>query len=118
MKAVNLKFFGLILAAFFISSTLSANTNNIDEGTDTQALRNKVVNLVQNPGLASHGLTEATATIEFIVNDKHEVEVREIQAQDAYIKEFIKNRLNKQKIDLTNIKTNTVYSIEMTFRVG
>jgi hypothetical protein len=118
MKAVNLKFFGFIIALVFSTSALQANHIAKVDGIDYEALRNKVVNLVQNPGLASHGITETTAKVEFILNDKHEVEVRNIDTKDSYIKSFIKERLSNQKIDLTNIKTNTVYTIEMTFRLG
>ncbi len=115
MNATALKLFGFLFVALFTTTSLQAS--NIEENLD-KALRTKIVQMVSNPDLINHGLENATAVIKFEINEAQEIEVTGVDTEHTYIKKFIEQRLNSRKIELEGLKTDIVYTINLTFRVA
>lgn len=78
-------------------------------------LRNKIVQLIQEPELGSHGLQEATATIYFFIDGQQKIQVRIVESASPYLRHFIEKRLQGQRIDLNSVNRFTLYSLEVNF---
>ena len=54
---------------------------------------------------------ELTGEVRFIVSEKGELVVLSVETKDEVLEGFVKNRLNYQKVELTNVAPGRVYTI-------
>jgi hypothetical protein len=96
------------------------NTNiNAKSITDTSAttLRTELVKMIQNPNLRENGITEADVQIQFTIDQKGEIQIIKIDAENEYLSEFIRKKLDNQRIDIKNIRNDKVYYLQVKFEL-
>ena len=101
-----------MLCALMIGLSYSDTYAYTPEDSGTNSLRNKIVELIVTP---DYKISECnSAKIWFIVNDNNEIEVLNVGTRSRLLGTYIKNRLNNQKIDVTGIQKNIIYSLKFT----
>ena len=120
-RLLNPKFFvmktfriSIVLAlCFFATSFAFASPAAV---TPTSELRKEVAKLIKTPELSKKGISETQAFINFTVNENHEIVVLKVICDNDFIKEYIKQSLNAQKVDAEGLEAFTEYNIRVAFR--
>jgi len=111
----NFRFSFVLAVCFLISSSAFSAPFGVD-GSPNSELRKEVVKLIQAPELSKEGIAETFAFINFTVNERNEIVVLNVVSDSDYIREYIKQRLNKQKVDATGLEAFTEYNVKVAFR--
>ena len=100
----------VIALTLFVSSATFANAT---ETTSSNQLRAEVVEL-----LGSHPFDEieegVEATVSFMLNKEGEIVIISVDSDSEGIEEFVKGKLNYQKINTTGLKNGKIYEIPLT----
>jgi|GEM_PF-2198516 len=113
-----IKLFASIL--FFASiTTFSSLANNVypkvGNNETTKELRKEVANLVQNPRLKEHNILDGEVFIKFTINDQKEINLLKVEAENSYLKNFVKERLNYRQIEVEGLEVGTTYNLTISF---
>ena len=113
MKTVKLLscMLGLIVLTF--ASNVYANDGEDPETISN--LRTKIVKLVDDPNLGEHDIVSAEVKLRFYINKENEIVVVESGTENNYLDNFLKSRLNYQRIKGENLKPG-MYNIKITFK--
>jgi len=104
-----------LICCLLISNTLSAN--NIIE-RQYQELRTEIGKMVQNPHLHENGVDcDKEITIRFNIDEAGEINLIGVKSDCTYLKKFVHDKLNNQKIDLNNYTANTIYRVKLKFEL-
>jgi hypothetical protein len=112
MKTVKMLSCMLGLVALSFTSNVYAN-----DGEDPEVisnLRSKIIKLVDDPNLGDHDIATAEVKLRFYMNRDNEIVVVESGTENNYLDNFLKSRLNYQKIK-GNLKPG-MYNIKITFK--
>ena len=112
MKTIRL--FVVLSFALFISSTLSAYPNDNPLGPN-EDLRKEVVKLIQNPELSKNGIQKAEVVISFTVKENGKIELLKVSANNEYIEDFVKERLEDQKVTVDGVAPKANYNLKVSF---
>ena len=87
------------------------------EGPDsiTEALRTKVIRLIDQPDLSDLNGNTFKAEVEFMLTRHKEIIVLAVHTDNAYLDTYIKNKLNYNKINLRGIPTMKSFTLDVTF---
>ena len=110
-----MKKIALILLVLVLGSS-SVLANNNSEANPEQKLRNEIATLLEKPEFSLE--KEALhANIEFTVNSNGEIVVLTVNAEEAIVAEYVKSRLNYQKIDTgVSNKRNKVFKLSLKIK--
>ena len=103
----------LVALSFVLFVSTSTFANETALRPDSQ-LKKEVARLVQNPELNKNGIKEAEVQITFMVNKANEIVVLKVDTPDQYLKTFIKQKLDNQRIDL-DVPVDTSFNITFSF---
>lgn len=98
------------LAFIAITTQLSIAKPLDDPNRD---LRQSVTKLLQNPAL--HMTLDEEVRISFFVTDDDQLVVLKTDARTKMLDEFIKGRMNYQKIDIEDLEVNRVFHLKVHF---
>ena len=110
MKTFRISF---VLAICFFAASFAFASPTI---TTNSELRKEVVKLIKTPELGKKGIAETHAFINFTINENNEIVVLNVVSDSEYIREYIENALNKQKVGTKGLDTFTEYNIKVAFR--
>lgn len=115
MKTLKFGLIGILLVSTsFLSAQLLAN--NIIEPTAIE-LRAALSKMVQNPNLKVNGIAAGDVRLSFTINHKGEISIVNIDADSEYLGEFVRKKLNSQKVDLPNSRLDKVYYLTLRFEL-
>lgn len=78
-------------------------------------LRDKIVKLLDKPDLSGEEGTRFHAEVEFIITRHNQVLVLAVYTNNAFLDEYIKEKLNYSKINLKGVHRLTPYRIDVNF---
>lgn len=84
--------------------------------TPNSELRKEVAKLIKAPELSKQGIAETYAFIHFTVNENHEIIVLDVVSDSEYIKAYIGQSLNRQKVEAPGLQPYAGYNIKVAFR--
>lgn len=104
----------LLLVIVVLSSVQMSAFNNDPNVTPEQKLRNEIAVLLESPEIKLEN-NELIANIQFILNEKKEIVILTVDSEKEAIENYVKSRLNYQKIDFTanSPEENKVYYISL-----
>ncbi|MCB0581181.1 MAG: hypothetical protein KDD10_17955 [Phaeodactylibacter sp.] len=111
MKTFRISFvlsFCLLAASFSFASPAEVSPNS--------ELRKEVARLIHAPELSKKGIAETQAFINFTVNEDNQIVVLNVVSDNEYIKEYIRECLNNQKVDASGLQAFAEYNIRVAFR--
>ncbi|MCB0589213.1 MAG: hypothetical protein KDD06_28255 [Phaeodactylibacter sp.] len=111
MKTFRISF--VLAFCFFAASFVSAAP---DTAVTHSELRKEVAKLIKTPELGKKGIAETYAFIHFTVNENNEIVLLDVVSDSEYIREYITEALNKQKVDAKGLEAFTEYNIRFEFR--
>ncbi len=115
MKTLKFGLIGILLVSTsFLSTQLHAN--NIIEPTAVE-LRAALSKMVQNPKLKENGIAEGNVSVSFTLSPKGEIQIVNIDADSEYLSEFVRKKLDSQKVDLPNSRLDKVYYLTLFFEL-
>ena len=89
----------LLIVALTFSSVLVASTNAEDKRSESVAITEEIGKLLQNPSFLVD--EEITANVRITLNKNNEFVVLSVETKNIYVENFIKSRLNYQKLPVT-----------------
>ena len=105
-----------VLLVVLVLGTSQLFANNNVELNPEQKLRNKVAVLLEKPEIKVEN-QELNANIEFTVNSNNEIVVLTVDAEEEAVADYVKSRLNYQKIDATvSKKGNRIFKIALKIK--
>lgn len=109
MKKFNLV---LLALAFVVSSTVSAATQpKTESGTKSNSdISQEIGKLLKKPSFAI-GYNDLTAKVVFTVNRDNEIVVLSIDSESDTVKNFVKDRLNYQKLSVRADKSIKEFTV-------
>ncbi|MCO6477106.1 MAG: hypothetical protein J5I94_10825 [Phaeodactylibacter sp.] len=111
MKTFRISF----VLAFCFMATSFAFSAPADVSPNSE-LRKEVAKLIKAPELSKKGIAETHAFINFMVNEDNEIVVLNVVSDNDYIKEYVKESLNRKKVEADGLETFTEYNIRIAFR--
>jgi len=106
--------FSFVLAlCLFAGSFAFANPAAV---TPNSELRKEVVKLIKTPELSKKGIVETHAFINFTVNEDNEIIVLHVVSDSEFIREYVMQSLNKQKVGAAGLEAYAEYNIKVAFR--
>lgn len=105
------KFFALAIALSFTAVTFA---NNPAYGP-TDKLRKEVARLVADVELSKNGISNADVWINFTFDENNKIVVLDVDTENTYLKTFIKEKLNDQKVKVNSLVQNQEYNIKISF---
>ena len=100
----------LFFAAFALMLTTSTFAN---PGYDTEPRRSSVTYEIQKM-LKDSGLIieeEITVTVIFQLNEEHKIEIKSVRSNNEEVNEFLRERLNNQKLHGAGWFTEKIYEL-------
>lgn len=115
MKTIKLGLIGILM----VSTSLMSINSHAKSIVDTSAieLRTELMKMIQNPNLKENGISDAEIQLRFIISAKGEIQLLEISAENEYLVEFVRKKLDKQKINIENIRKDKVYHLTVRFEL-
>ncbi len=113
MKTFRISFvlaFCILATSYAFSAPVSADVSPNSE------LRKEVAKLIKTPELSKKGIAETHAFINFMVNEDNEIVILNVVSDNDYIKEFVRESLNRKKVEADGLETFTEYNIKIAFR--
>ena len=108
-----MKFFKNIAATLaFIALTTQLSIANPKEDPNAD-LRQAVTKLLMKPGL--HITMDEEVRISFFVTEDDHLVILKTDARTKSLDEFIKNRMNYQKIEIKDLEVNRIFTIKVDF---
>ena len=102
----------LLVVAVLATVQVFANDKTTKKNSET-TLRNEIVDLLDRPQIEVTS-NEIKASIEFILNTKGEIVILTVDTERSEIENYVKSRLNYQKIDFNGIETkNKVFKFNL-----
>lgn len=99
--------------AIIISTAAMSYTINMDFSS-TEKLRKEISDQLRNIDLSNYNTTDYEVKVQFTINDKNELVV--LRTDNEVLDELIKDTLNYKRIDLTDVRRNSLYSIKVTLQ--
>ena len=115
MKTSKLSLIGIILFSTILFSSNSIAKSTVD--TSATNLRTELVKMIQNPNLKEHGIVEAEIHLQFTIGPKGEIKVLKVNSENKYLNDFVREKLNNQRINIENINKETVYYLVVKFEL-
>lgn len=115
MKTIKLGLIGILMVSTSLISTNSYARGIVD--TSANELRTELMKMIQNPNLKENGISEADVQLRFTISPKGEIQLLEISAENEYLVEFVRKKLDKQKINIDNIRKDKVYHLTVRFEL-
>lgn len=107
----------LILALFF---TLTAGINGFAGSVSNVKDHNDLVRAIQKQLHFTEQLRKkacnATAVVNFIVNDNGQIEIKEIKSESPVLKEDILRQMENMPISRTPVYPNTLYTLKISLK--
>jgi hypothetical protein len=105
--------FLFLLTLFSTSSIANTPHNNFPY---VKTLRTEIISLIKKPDLSSLNTQKEVVKLSFLVNQKKEVVVIHADTPSQYLEDYIKHKLNYQKIKTDYVKFNKIYHIKLVFK--
>ena len=103
----------LLALAIMFGSVVSANTLTIEK--DPTSLNEKITKLLKNPSFdLEHGIQ---ANVTFMVNKNCEIVVLTVDCEYKHTCNYIKNRLNYKKLDVTVEDLNKTFVVPVKIEI-
>ncbi len=115
MKTSKFSLIGIFLFSTMLFSSTSIAKSTVD--TSATTLRTELVKMIQNPNLKEHGIVEAEIQLQFTIGPNGEINVLKVNSKSEYLNDFIRTKLNKQKINIENINKDIVYYLVVKFEL-
>ena len=115
MKTIKLSLIGVFLFSSMFTNADARATNTVD--SITNELRQELMKMIQNPNLKGNGISEAEIQLQFTISQTGEIQLLQIKAKNEYLKEFVMQKLDKQKVNLKNIQQDMVYHLTVRFEL-
>ena len=64
----------------------------------------------------ARGIYQASASIQFTVNEENEVQLLEVETLFPYLESFIEERLTSRKLTTEGLEPGTVYTLDILFQ--
>ncbi|WP_291871528.1 hypothetical protein [Maribacter sp.] len=110
-----MKKISLVLVAAMLLSTGSILANNLDGLNPTKTLTAQISKL-----LSSNDLTEYEVNVEaqvrFTINKDREIVVLSVDTDNGTVEEFVKSRLNYEKVDMSNYVEGRLYTMPVRIK--
>ena len=109
----------LCLLFMFSSALAFANDNDPKEDEITKLeLKNEIIKYLKGPDLRSNKIKPCKVNVHFMINSNKEIRVLDIYTSNDYLKTFIEDRLDNQKVKTKNIKMRKTYLIPISFELS
>ena len=79
-------------------------------------MRSQIFEHIDNPDLTNTDISEVEATLHFMINKESEIVVLYVDANDEFVDQYLKTRLN-YKVIKNNVLRGP-YSLKITFKKG
>ena len=103
----------IIVVAISMLSITKSFANNEVKGPE-QTLRNEIATLLKSPEFTVEN--ELMAKIEFTVNNKGEIVVLTVDADDSVVESFVKARLNYKKVDAELKPSSKIFKVDLRIK--
>jgi hypothetical protein len=113
-----LKLILMAIALCFATMTVSATETTPDKTSETnKAFRTKIISLIgtEAPSYLTNG-KDVTAKLSLMLNNKNQVIVVSVDSKNNSIEEYVKSKLNYQKIDVKGLKKGEIYKVPLTIK--
>ncbi|WP_299709590.1 hypothetical protein [uncultured Tenacibaculum sp.] len=103
----------IIVCSLFVCSLAFANNSIRPSKKVKQELRTEIIKLLSSdrPEVNS----DLTTTVDFMINDKNEIVIVDIQSDIKEIKAYVKRKLNYKTINANDVNKGKVYQLPITF---
>ena len=115
MKTLKLSLIGI----FLFSTMLFSQDSNAKSITETSAntLRAELIEMIQNPNLREHGITEAEVQLQFTISRKGEIEILKVESDNDYLNAFVRSKIENKRINIKDIREDKVYFLTVKFEL-
>lgn len=119
MKIMPLK--SLLFCSALLFASVAQGYGNPDTVTYNEdapeALSSQIGRLLVNPQLEYHGIEKARVRVQFRLDEERRIKVVEVGAPEHYLKRFIEQRLNGEKLKVDGLQPDTDYFIDLRFNL-
>lgn len=102
------------LSLVFVAALLFATGNVLANDTDgvepAKSLSNQISKMLED-NTFSEDDTNLTAQVRFTLNNEGEIVVLSVDTDFVNLERFVKNRLNYQKVDISNVEEGKLYTV-------
>jgi len=106
------------IALCFATLTVSATeTTPTTKSEANKAFRSKIVSLIgsEAPSYLTEG-KDVKAKLSLMLNNKNQLIVVSVDSKSGNIEEYVKGKLNYQKINVKGLKKGEIYRVPLTIR--
>jgi hypothetical protein len=106
------------IALCFATLTASAtDTTPLTKEQAHKAFRSKIVKLIgsEAPSYLTEG-KDVTAKLSLMLNNKNQVIVVNVSTSSGNVEEYVKGKLNYQKINVKGLKKGEIYHVPLTIK--
>lgn len=83
--------------------------------TINDVLRERIVKLLDRPDLSKYDGQNFQAEVEFMITRQQQIVVLAVYTSNPFLDEYIKEKLNYQKIGIRDVRRLTPYRIDVNF---
>ena len=105
------------IALCFATLAASATEINPSKKEANKAFRSKIVSLIgsEAPSYLTQG-KDVTAKLSLMLNNKNQVIVVSVDSKSGNVEEYVKSKLNYQKINVKGLKKGEIYRVPLTIK--
>ena len=105
------------IALCFATITASATETKPSNKEANKAFRSKIVSLIgsEAPSYLTQG-KDVTAKLSLMLNNKNQVIVVSVDSKSGNVEEYVKSKLNYQKINVKGLKKGEIYRVPLTIK--
>ena len=106
------------IALCFATITASATESTpLTKKEANKAFRSKIVSLIgtEAPSYLTDG-KDVTAKLSLMLNNKNQVIVVSVDSKSGTVEEYVKSKLNYQKINVKGLKKGEIYRVPLTIK--
>jgi hypothetical protein len=105
------------IALCFATLTASATDAAPSNKKANEAFRSKIVSLIgsEAPSYLTEG-KDVTAKLSLMLNNQNQVIVVSVNSKSGNVEEYVKSKLNYQKINVKGLKKGEIYHVPLTIK--
>ena len=117
MKKLKLTITAIALCFATLTASAAETTTTPSNKEANKAFRSKIVSLIgsEAPSYLTQG-KDVTAKLALMLNNKNQVIVVSVDSKSGNVEEYVKSKLNYQKIDVKGLKKGEIYRVPLTIR--
>jgi len=108
---------GLLSLVLVLSIMFSTQVSAYHVEGSNAGIKTELEKLVKNPNLIEHGLGSEDISISFRIAANQEITIIGMKSDSKYLKQFVYEKLNHQKLDSDNFDKDTTYRVKLKFEL-